>query len=141
VPRLRQSVLHGRAEAVLQVLPMARRALLTLILCFASLNAGDSARVRFLWPTIHATDQQSTTWLVVVEPVDENRHLYLRALDGDFVARSSYVQLDGERAAKTHRIAWGPLPAGELTILATVENSTRIVATAKTTLRVIGFGP
>lgn len=96
-----------------------------------SLQAGDTARVKFLWPTRFTTDQHGTAWIIQVEPHAENRLLALVAVEGDFQVRRTDIQLEGDQAARTHRIEWrSPLPAGELVIAALVFSSTKEVARA-----------
>lgn len=119
------------------------RGILALFLLMATVaQAGDTARVRFIYPTRFTTDQMGTAWLVWVEPHAEHRQLTLAAFDGDVEVTSSVREMAGERSAKVWRFDWRtPLPAGELLIVAAVFNSTREVARATVPVTVQSMRP
>jgi hypothetical protein len=104
-------------------------------------QAGDT-RVRFLWPQRLTDDQSWTIWTIQVEPHPDNRLLILAAYDGDGPVRRSFIELEGERAKRTHRIEWRTgLPAGELLIVATVLGSQKELARATVPITVVGMRP
>jgi hypothetical protein len=99
---------------------LTRACLVALILVATAVQAGDT-RVRFLRAHRIITDRESVRWIVQVDQHADNRHLFVTAVEGDLVVRSSYEQLDGVEARRTRWIDWGPLPAGELSIVAEVK--------------------
>ena len=118
--------------------------LAALILFYAFLSAALSgpAQVRFLWPTRVVTDQMGTTWIVIVEPHADNRALVLAAYEGDIPVRRTDVQLEGDKAARTHRIEWrGGLPPGELQIVAGVFSNNEQLGRAVVPLTVVQMSP
>ena len=77
--------------------------------------------VSFLRPRAFASDREDIYIQVQVEPHAANRSLVVAAVDADFVVRRTDVELDGERAARTHRFWWRSLPVGEYVLLAVTE--------------------
>jgi hypothetical protein len=76
----------------------------------------------------------------VIEPDADNREMEIVA-DGDDFYRSSTVQLDGDRAAKTTRFEFHSVPPGEYRISATVIGADgRSRAIARSHVRVIESG-
>jgi hypothetical protein len=104
-------------------------------------QAGDTARVRFLYPTRMTTDEMGTVWQVIVERDSAHRLLVLSAHDGEFTVRRTDVQLEGDRARRVHRVDWRPLPAGELLVVASVFDTERLVERATVPVRVIQMRP
>jgi hypothetical protein len=119
------------------------RLVLGLLLLLAMLaQAGDAPRVRFLWPQRLTDDQSWTIWTVQVEPHPDNRLLILAAYDGDGPVRRTFIELEGERAKRTHRVEWrSALPAGELLIVASVLGSQKELARATVPITVVGMRP
>jgi hypothetical protein len=120
---------------------MLTRACLALLILLSMAQSGDT-RVRFRWPHRIVTDRDSTTWIVLVDRYPEHRLLTLAAVqDGDVVRRSD-VQLEGEHAARVHRIEWrGGLPAGDIQIAAIVYSQTEEVGRAVVPVQVIAMLP
>ena len=112
----------------------AQRPMIVLMLWF--LLAGEVKPVSFLRPRAFATDREDIYIQVQVEPHAVNRSLVIAAVDADFVVRRTDVELDGERAARTHQFWWRSLPEGEYMMLAVTERGR-----AQHPLHVIGTVP
>ena len=92
--------------------------------------------VSFLRPRAFASDREDIYIQVQVEPHAANRSLVVAAVDADFVVRRTDVELEGDRAARTHRFWWRSLPPGEYIMLAVTERGR-----AQHPLQVIGTVP
>ena len=77
--------------------------------------------VSFLRPRAFASDREDIYIQVQVEPHAANRSLVIAAVDADFVVRRTDVELEGERAARTHQFWWRSLPEGDYVLLAVTE--------------------
>lgn len=119
---------------------LTRRVLLTLLFSTAAMCVASAAdRVRFLRPPRVISDRYGLRWAVQVDQHPDHRLLVLTALEGEFAVRRTDIGLEGERAPRTHWVTWGPLPAGELLILATVWDGAREVARAVHPLTVVSM--
>lgn len=87
-------------------------------------------------PNVSFDDQQIVIQ-VRVEPHEENRGLTLAALEGGVVVRSSYEQLDGDKAPRTRWVRWGQLPAGRILLVAALSASNKEIARATRQIRVL----
>jgi hypothetical protein len=74
---------------------------------------------------------------VTIEPDANNRELVVEA-DSDAYYRRSEMSLEGDNAARTHRLMFRGLPAGEYQISAAVGGSTGQRAAVRTTVTVVG---
>lgn len=72
-----------------------------------------------------------------VEPNPDNRTLIVEANAANFYRRSD-VQLDGANAAPTTFLEWPSLGAGDYEVSARVTSNTTLLASAKSSITVLG---
>ncbi len=117
-----------------------RYSLLVAIL-IALMQSGSALppRVAIVRATFITWEDEKVTVMVQVEPHAENRALVLRVLDDGFEARTSLIQLDGEKAWKTHRVEWQRVPYGEDMALVAMlyDDAGKVVASARRTITVL----
>ncbi len=110
---------------------LARRATwFVVVVASISSAAMAPARVSIVNAPGFSWDDEQIVVQVRVEQNQENRGLRLAAVDDGLVVRSSYEQLDGDKAPRTRWVRWGQLPAGRITLVASVFDSTHEVARA-----------
>lgn len=122
-----RSLTHLRTLAVALVLG--------LMMALIAVAPREHPRVAFLpyGSSLTGFDDESVQFLVRVEPHKDNRALVMAVVDEDgFTVRRSFEQLDGEEAVITRRVVWRAVPAGALTIVAALfESSEQPVMTAR----------
>lgn len=74
---------------------------------------------------------------VYVEPNDKNRVLVIED-DSATYYRSSHLELDGEKAARTHMVMFRGLPPGEHRVIASVHGTNGFREVVSTTVTVVG---
>lgn len=117
---------------------MARSVVLILLVCACLAQAGD--RVGWMRPPAYITDDVYVDYQVRVEPHADNRWLTVAAYEGDLPVRvSGPTGIDGHSASR-HFYRWR-LPAGELTLLAQVQDRHGTVYRDTAPVTVIHVGP
>jgi hypothetical protein len=111
--------MHLREPGLTAIAAAVTVAFMTLASLEAS-GSDDVVRMRVTQPDPDLPGQVRV--VVSVEPDDENRALVVEADSGTFF-RSSEFTLEGSEAARTHRIDWRQLPAGEYRVAAYLRRS------------------
>lgn len=99
---------------------MTRALLCVAVLAGFAVGIAPPPLVAIVSAPAFATDQQSLTIRVRVEPDPENRRLTLAAVQDDVIVRRSDEDLDGAAAPRTRWVTWYPLPEGEFVLVAVV---------------------
>lgn len=98
----------------------------------------DALSLRVTPHVVHAPATVSIT--ITVERDEDNRVLVVEDNSKDYY-RSSEVQLDGEKAARTHRLVFRGLPSGQHRIRAAVHGTSGFRAAVSTSVTVVGLTP
>ena len=108
-----------------------------LVLLTPVLGAEQALSLRVTPPVADAPADVLIT--VTVERNTENRELVVED-DSENYYRSSAVQLEGDKAARTHFLVFRELPPGRHRISAAVRGTIGLRAAVSTSVTVIGFG-
>lgn len=106
-----------------------------LLAAISALDAADTVSLRVTPNVAYAPATVSIT--VTVEPDGQNRALLVEA-DSAAYYRSSQIQLDGEHAARTHRLLFRGLPPGEHVVSAVVRGTNGSQARVSQKVMVVG---
>lgn len=107
----------------------------SLTLATPALSAQKALSLRVTPQITNAPATVSIT--ITVEPDEKNRVLMVEDDSEDYY-RSSEVQLEGEKAARTHMLVFRGLPPGEHRISAIVHGTSGFRSAVSTTVAVIG---
>lgn len=107
----------------------------SLTLATPALSADKALLLRVTPHVVSAPATVSIT--ITVEPDEKNRVLVVEDDSEDYY-RSSEVQLEGEKAARTHMLVFRGLPPGQHRISAVVHGTSGFRTAVSTTVAVIG---
>lgn len=115
---------------------MRRAALLIAVVVLVAMSA-PAKRVEILRYTAVAFEDEPVSVVIRIEPNALNRGFIVAATDAGIPVRSSFIQLDGDAAMKTHWITWEHLPAGDLEIVVVLLDQQGPVARVSRPLKVL----
>ena len=117
----------------------AQAAILACLVAATPAHGAEKALSLHVTPRIVAAPA-TVSITVTVEPDETNRVLVIEDDSGAYY-RSSQVQLEGERAARTHRLVFRRLPPGQHQVSAVVYGTNGVRARVSQRVMVIGLGP
>lgn len=129
-----------RRAPALRLMKRLNMRLVILVWLVAATPALGAENALLLRVTPSVTSAPATASITVtVERNEQNRVLVIED-DSDLYYRSSQVQLDGDKAARTHLLVFRGLPPGEHRVSAVVHGTNGLRARVSRTVMVVGLG-